>query len=56
MNKDLCEYISQVMGVRKDAVQIIAGHKSRRKVLSVRAVSREHATQHLRHEYESGSR
>lgn len=38
-NEAICEFVAEVLGVRAQAVQLVAGATSRRKVLSIDGVS-----------------
>jgi uncharacterized protein (TIGR00251 family) len=46
-NKELVDFLSEVLGVRKSAISIIKGHTSRNKVLNIEGMGQEEVLKRL---------
>jgi uncharacterized protein (TIGR00251 family) len=47
-NKELIDFLSKALGVKKDAISIIKGHTSRNKVIAIKGMSREEIIKRLK--------
>ena len=48
-NAAVCEYLSSLLGVRKAAVSLAMGGKSREKIISIQGVTAEEVVEKLAH-------
>jgi uncharacterized protein (TIGR00251 family) len=46
-NRDLVVFLSRLLGLKRDSVEILSGHTARNKVIRIRGLSKEEALKRL---------